>query len=92
MSTNTSNENNTALWLDARDKFNTRLVREVQDDQQIDTNEVARIAGILEAASVVEEMVERARRAPSPSLEVINLLTVLLEKVCSLTESEGGEK
>jgi hypothetical protein len=87
-----ADDTNAALWSKAQRTFHDMLQKQMAVDDQIDDAAVSRRVGILEAAAIIEDMKNRAERAPTPSPEVINLLQVLLDQVVSLLITEGGEK
>jgi hypothetical protein len=66
--------------------------REIDAEAETDPGDVSRTIGILEAATVVEDMIIRAESAPQPVPELINLLKVLLDQIASLIVTEGGNK
>lgn len=81
-----------ALWGEAHRRFDGLLRGAMDATDDIDDAAVARRVGVLEAASIIEDMRNRAERSPHPEPELINLLTVLLEQVVSLLTVEGGDK
>jgi hypothetical protein len=81
-----------ALWGQAHKRFDTMMKGALTAADDIDDGDVARRVGILEAASVIEDMRNRAERSPNPAPELISLLNVMIEQVLSLLVLEGGEK
>jgi hypothetical protein len=80
------------LWDDSQRDFHKMMTGQMAVDDEIDDADVARRVGILEAAAIIEDLKNRAERAPQPCQEVINLLDLLLGQVVSLLTIEGGEK
>ena len=77
---------NSALFNKARVAFDDMVQEQIAADIATTDHRAARAVGILEAASVIEDMLDRAKDAPNPSPELVNLIALMLEQVMALVE------